>query len=242
MLKLHGFIVRGVFFFGFSSFGVYGASVKLFASLVPVLLGRNLRIEVWEQEPGSSTRWRVRCAASPGNVEALLADVSIGENLKTPFEYRIFPVYTQAGTQAIAGLSFWKSIGMNMQVLCLTHVYALKTLSILSFLRHQGLRCSCLLAENLLFSCFNAVDYLSLSTLNREPNDAGSGEEEGETQPEDDVTSGMAVIFSVVANAAGGVGVAYANTAFRNLGLLEFVVSEAMCSVDASCLSGPDTL
>lgn len=51
----------------------------------------------------------------------------------------------------------------------------------------------------------------------------GSGEEEGETQPEDDVTSGMAVIFSVVANAAGGVGVAYANTAFRNLGLLEFV-------------------
>lgn len=46
----------------------------------------------------------------------------------------------------------------------------------------------------------------------------------GEGEPEDDATSGMAVIFAVVANAAGGVGVAYANTAFRNLGLVEFRV------------------
>ncbi|CAM9768425.1 unnamed protein product [Sphacelaria rigidula] len=86
-----------------------------------------LRIEVWEQEPGSNTRWRVRCTASPGNVEALLSDISLGEG-----------------------------------------------------------------------------------------------------EPEDDATSGMAVIFAVVANAAGGVGVAYANTAFRNLGLVEFRDTEEL--------------
>lgn len=77
------------------------------------------------------------------------------------------------------------------------------------------------------------------SILNREPNAVGSGE--GEAQPEDDATSGMAVIFSVVANASGGVGIAYANTAFRNLGLLEFVVNEAMYNVQAACRFVPDT-
>lgn len=53
-------------------------SVKVFSSLVPVLLDRNLRIQVWEQEPGSITRWRLRQAASPGNVEALMEDISPG--------------------------------------------------------------------------------------------------------------------------------------------------------------------
>lgn len=55
-----------------------------------------------------------------------------------------------------------------------------------------------------------------------------SGSSEGEAQPEDDATGGMAVIFSVVTNAGGGVGVAYANTAFRNLGLLQFEDTEEL--------------
>ncbi|CAN0508655.1 unnamed protein product, partial [Scytosiphon promiscuus] len=46
-------------------------SVKVFSSLVPALLARNLRLEVWEQEPGSNTRWRLRLSASPGNMEAI---------------------------------------------------------------------------------------------------------------------------------------------------------------------------
>ncbi|CAN0141859.1 unnamed protein product, partial [Discosporangium mesarthrocarpum] len=50
-------------------------SVKMFSSLVPVLLDRNFRIEVWEQESGSTSRWKVRHSASPGNVEALLRDL-----------------------------------------------------------------------------------------------------------------------------------------------------------------------
>lgn len=45
---------------------------------------------------------------------------------------------------------------------------------------------------------------------------------EGEIQPNEDATSGMAVMMSVYATAVGGVGVAYINTAFRNLGLLQF--------------------
>lgn len=63
-------------------------SVKIFSSLVPVLLDRNLRIEVWEQEPGSNTRWRLRLSASPGNVQALLADISAGKRPRSvPVRY-----------------------------------------------------------------------------------------------------------------------------------------------------------
>lgn len=54
-------------------------SVKVFSSLVPALLARNLRIEVWEQEPGSNTRWRLRLSASPGNMEAIMADIYPGQ-------------------------------------------------------------------------------------------------------------------------------------------------------------------
>lgn len=46
--------------------------------------------------------------------------------------------------------------------------------------------------------------------------------DEGRAQPEDDSMSASAVMMSVVATAGGGVGVAYANTAFQNLGLLQF--------------------
>lgn len=53
-------------------------SLKVFSSLVPVLLERNLRIQVWEQEPGSMTRWRLRQAASPGDVGGLMEDISPG--------------------------------------------------------------------------------------------------------------------------------------------------------------------
>ncbi|CAN0457428.1 unnamed protein product, partial [Ectocarpus sp. 8 AP-2014] len=50
-------------------------SVKVFSSLVPALLAKNFRIEVWEQLAGSST-WTRRLSASPGNVEAIMADIS----------------------------------------------------------------------------------------------------------------------------------------------------------------------
>lgn len=53
-------------------------SVKVFSSLVPALLANNLRIEVWEQKPGFNTRWTKRLSASPGNVEAIMADMSSG--------------------------------------------------------------------------------------------------------------------------------------------------------------------
>ncbi|CAM9431775.1 unnamed protein product, partial [Ascophyllum nodosum] len=108
-------------------------SVKIFSSLVPVLLERNLRIEVWEQEPGSTTRWRLRRAASPGDVEALMADISPGD---------------------------------------------------------------------------------------------------GEAQPEEDATSSMAVMMSAVATAGGGVGVAYVNTAFRTMGLLQFQDSNELADLE----------
>lgn len=60
-------------------FSFSAGSVKLFSSLVPTLLGRNQRIEVWELEPDSSSRWRIRCSASPGNVEGLISDIENGE-------------------------------------------------------------------------------------------------------------------------------------------------------------------
>lgn len=53
-------------------------SVKVFSSLVPALLAKNVRLEVWEQAPGSTTRWTRRLSASPGNVEAIMADISSG--------------------------------------------------------------------------------------------------------------------------------------------------------------------
>ena len=56
-------------------------SVKVFSSLVPALLAKNLRLEVWEQSPGSTTRWTRRLSASPGNVEAIMADISSGAML-----------------------------------------------------------------------------------------------------------------------------------------------------------------
>ncbi len=49
---------------------------------------------------------------------------------------------------------------------------------------------------------------------------------EGEGQHNDDVASGTAVMMSAFATAGGGVGVAYANTAFRNLGLMEFELAD----------------
>lgn len=51
--------------------------MKVFSSLVPALLAKNFRIEVWEQLAGSST-WTRRLSASPGNVEAIIADISSG--------------------------------------------------------------------------------------------------------------------------------------------------------------------
>lgn len=51
-----------------------------------------------------------------------------------------------------------------------------------------------------------------------------SGEREG--QHEEDAASGTAVMMSTYATANGDVGVAYANTAFRNLGLLEFQLAD----------------
>ncbi|CAM9231946.1 unnamed protein product, partial [Pylaiella littoralis] len=102
-------------------------SVKVFSSLVPALLANNLRIEVWEQKPGSNTRWTKRLSASPGNVEAIMADISSGE---------------------------------------------------------------------------------------------------GEGQHGEDAASGAAVMMSTYATGSGDVGVAYVNTAFRNLGLLEFQLAD----------------
>ncbi|CAM9615807.1 unnamed protein product, partial [Scytosiphon promiscuus] len=97
-------------------------SVKLFSSLAPALLAKNLCIEVWEQEAGSNNRWTRRLSASPGNVEALMADILSGD---------------------------W------------------------------------------------------------------------EGRQDEDAASGTAVLMSAFCTAGGAVGVAYANTAFRNLGLLE---------------------
>lgn len=55
---------------------------------------------------------------------------------------------------------------------------------------------------------------------------------EGETQPEEDPTSGTAVMMSVFATAGGGVGVAYTDTAFRNLGLLQFQDTNALADLE----------
>lgn len=49
---------------------------------------------------------------------------------------------------------------------------------------------------------------------------------EGEGQQDEDLASGTAVMMSAFATAGGGVGVAYANTAFRNLGLMEFDLAD----------------
>jgi len=49
---------------------------------------------------------------------------------------------------------------------------------------------------------------------------------EGEGQHNEDMASGTAVMMSAFATAGGGVGVAYANTTFRNLGLLEFELAD----------------
>lgn len=49
---------------------------------------------------------------------------------------------------------------------------------------------------------------------------------EGEGQQDEDLASGAAVMMSAFATAGGGIGVAYANTAFRNLGLMEFELAD----------------
>lgn len=49
---------------------------------------------------------------------------------------------------------------------------------------------------------------------------------EGEGQQDEDMASGTAVMMSAFATAGGGVGVAYVNTAFRNLGLMEFELAD----------------
>lgn len=51
-----------------------------------------------------------------------------------------------------------------------------------------------------------------------------AGEAEG--KQDEDLASGTAVMMSAFATAGGGVGVAYANTAFRNLGLMEFELAD----------------
>lgn len=71
-------------------------SVKVFSSLVPALLAKNFRLEVWEQRPGSSNRWTRRLTASPGDVEAIMADISSGAMLRL-FGLRL-------------GLSFWRGL------------------------------------------------------------------------------------------------------------------------------------
>lgn len=73
-------------------------SVKVFSSLVPVLLERNLRIQVWEQEPGSMTRWRLRQAASPGDVGALMEDISPGSRKCIETLIRVSITYTSTPT------------------------------------------------------------------------------------------------------------------------------------------------
>lgn len=49
---------------------------------------------------------------------------------------------------------------------------------------------------------------------------------EGEGRQDEDAASGTAVMMSAYANAAGGVGVAYANPAFRIVGLLDCALSD----------------
>lgn len=49
---------------------------------------------------------------------------------------------------------------------------------------------------------------------------------EGEGQHGEDAASGAAVMMSTYATGSGDVGVAYVNTAFRNLGLLEFQLAD----------------
>lgn len=55
---------------------------------------------------------------------------------------------------------------------------------------------------------------------------------EGEAQPEEDATSGTAVMMSAFATAGGGVGVAYTDTSFRNLGLLQFQDTNALADLE----------
>lgn len=57
-----------------------------------------------------------------------------------------------------------------------------------------------------------------------------AGEEEAHS--EEDTTNGMAVMMSAFATAGGGVGVAYANTAFRNLGLLQFQDADQLVDLE----------
>lgn len=55
---------------------------------------------------------------------------------------------------------------------------------------------------------------------------------QGETHPEEDAISGAAVMMSTFATAGGGVGVAYTDTAFRNLGLLQFQDTNALADLE----------
>lgn len=66
-----------------------------------------------------------------------------------------------------------------------------------------------------------------------------SGEREG--QPEEDAATGTAVMMSTYATASGDVGVAYANTAFRNLGLLEFQLADLEGVVVQVCFRLPQS-
>lgn len=54
----------------------------------------------------------------------------------------------------------------------------------------------------------------------------------GEGDTPEDTTSPMAVMMSVFVTAGGGVGVAYANTAFRNLGLLQFQDTDQLVDLE----------
>lgn len=51
-------------------------------------------------------------------------------------------------------------------------------------------------------------------------------------EPEEDATNGMAVMMSAFATAGGGVGVAYANTVFRTLGLLQFQDTDHLADLE----------
>lgn len=55
---------------------------------------------------------------------------------------------------------------------------------------------------------------------------------EGEAPPGEDAASGTAVMMSAFATAGGGVGVAYTDTAFRNLGLLQFQDTGALADLE----------
>lgn len=62
--------------------------------------------------------------------------------------------------------------------------------------------------------------------------------------PEADATSSMAVMMSVCATSGGGIGVAYANTTYRTLGLLQFQDTAQLADlegvvVQARIVSGP---